>query len=114
MRGSRRRARASIVGRDFARTRLLSRRRRLLPALLLGALISALGLAALRVDLIRVRYGLAEAMEREQELSESRARLTARVRALRDPAQLAQRARELGLSAPHRAVDLSALARSEP
>ena len=36
---------------------------RVLPALLAGVVFAALALAALRVDLIRVRYGLGQAMQ---------------------------------------------------
>ena len=62
------RGRASISsGRDFAQRRAarpaLSRA---LPALLAGVVLAALALAALRVDLIRVRYGLGQAMREEK------------------------------------------------
>lgn len=82
------------------------RLRRLLPALLVGALLAALALAALRVDGIRVRYALGEAMRQEQTLLDERARLTADVRALRDPSRLAGFATRMGFEHPEHVVEV--------
>lgn len=71
-----------------------------------GLLFAALALAALRNDLIRVRYGLAEAMAEEKRLVEEQRGLVAELRRLRHPARLRERAEELGLAAPERALDL--------
>jgi hypothetical protein len=101
------RAGADLVGRDFARPRA---RRPLvsgaLPAALAGLLVAALALAALRVDLIRVRYGLGEAMREEKELLEQGSTLRARVGALRDPTRLARVAPRYGLARPARVLEL--------
>jgi len=102
------RARADLVGRDFAQSRSPGRRwPGGLPALLAGVLLAALALAALRVDLIRVRYGLGQAMREEKELLEQDRTLRARVGSLRDPIRLARLAPRYGLARPARVLELS-------
>jgi len=102
--------RLDLVGRDMARgDRVFGRRLRVHPALLAVALIAALALAALRVDLIRVRYGLADAVADEKALLEQRRETLARVRALRDPARLAGLAEDYGLTRPDRIIELPLL-----
>jgi hypothetical protein len=97
------------VGRDFAQPRLRGRAwPAALPALLAGVLLAALALAALRVDLIRVRYGLGQAMQEEKELLEQERALRARVGSLRDPIRLARLAPRHGLARPARVLELSA------
>lgn len=104
------RPRRGLVGTDVSRTGLVRppARRWLAPALV-GLLLAGLVLAALRVDLIRVRYGLAESLEEERALLEERRALQASVRAHRDPVRLADRARELGLGRPERRIELPAV-----
>ncbi len=65
-------------------------------ALVALALGVALGVAALRIDLIRTRYALADAMEREASLLAEQRELIARQRQLRDPTVLARLAQERG------------------
>ncbi len=65
-------------------------------ALVAIALVVALGIAALRIDLIRTRYALAEAMDRESALLLEQRELIARQRQLRDPTVLARLAEERG------------------
>lgn len=102
-----RRAARSLVGRDLAPARwLVPRERRTLPLLVAGVVLAALALAALRIDLIRVRYGLAEAVSEQKALLEERRTLVARVRTLRDPARLARLARERGFVQPERVIEL--------
>ncbi len=99
-----------LIGRDLARMRVLTpRRRRFAPLALLGLLLAALSLAALRIDLIRVRYGIVEAVRKETGLLEERRVLRARLGTLRDPTRLAQLAAKLQLARPEREVELSAL-----
>jgi len=76
------------------------RRTKALVALLLVALISALGVAALRIDLIRTRYAVAASMEAENTLIEEQRALIARKRQLRDPTALAVEARARGFRPP--------------
>jgi len=71
-----------------------------------AALLLALGVAALRVDLIRMRYALADGLATEQGLLEEQRLLTAEMRRLRDPSALAKRARTLGFAHPERVIDL--------
>jgi hypothetical protein len=98
------------VGRDVARaTRRAGRRRRLSAALLLGALAAALSLAALRVDILRLRYALADALAQEKALLETRRVATAQIERLRDPARLAKLASARGLARSSHVVELSPL-----
>jgi len=106
----RRRQQAKLIGRDLAGMPFRSNtRNRLLPIALLGALIAALCLAALRVDLIRQRYDLAEAMKTEKQLLEQKRLMTAQDRRLRDPARLARLAAERGFVRPERLIDIQTL-----
>lgn len=95
-----------LVGRDLAQARILAPAgRRLLPGLLAGLLLGGLTLAALRIDLIRVRYGLAAAMSEEKELLEEQRVLIARVRELRNPTRLSAIAAERGFERPERVIE---------
>jgi len=103
-------SRLDLVGRDMnARPRSRTRRTRISPTLLVILLASALAIAALRIDLIRVRYGLADAISQEKALLEERRAALARLRTLRDPARLASLADEYGLTRPARIIDLPLL-----
>ena len=103
------RARVDLVGRDFAQRRATGRTwPGSFPALLAGVLLAALALAALRVDLIRVRYGLGQAMQEEKQLLEQDRALRAKVGSLRDPNRLASLAPRYGLARPARVLDLGA------
>jgi hypothetical protein len=102
--------RGDLVGRDMhARPRAPGRSFRVSPALLVVLLGAALAVAALRVDLIRVRYGLADAVSREKALLEERREAQARLGSLRDPARLANLADEYGLARPERIIELPLL-----
>jgi len=103
------RSQRSLIGRDLAAMhRDAERRRRRWIPLVVGGLLAALCLTALRIDLIRQRYDLAAAMSEEKRLLEERRLLTARVRSLRDPARLAERARQLGFERPAHVLLLDA------
>ena len=98
---------AVLGGRDLARMRPRERTRQtVLPAALLGGLLAALLLAALRVDLIRIGYGMADAVREEKALLEERRGYTADLRKLRDPVRLTHLAAPLGLKPPECSVDL--------
>jgi hypothetical protein len=102
--------RRRLVGRDIAKEPLRSSPyRRLVPVAIAGALIAGLCLAALRVELIRQRYDLAEAMKTEKQLLEQKRLLTAQERRLRDPARLARLAAERGFVRPERLIDIEFL-----
>ena len=70
------------------------------------AVVVALGVAAVRIDLLRTRYAVAAAMERENELIEEQRQLIVRRRQLRDPVELAVQARERGFRPPAHVVSL--------
>jgi hypothetical protein len=98
---------AVLGGRDLARMRRRERTRHpVLPAALIGGLLAALFLAALRVDLIRIGYGMAAAVREEKALLEVRRGHTAALRKLRDPVRLMRLATAQGLKPPERSVEL--------
>ena len=88
-------SRAEWIGIDFSGEKGSRRTRKLLPLLVL-ALIAALGISALRIDLIRTRYAMSDALAEEQALIAEQRRLIVRRRQLRDPVELAVQARERG------------------
>ena len=67
---------------------------------------AALLLVSLRMDSIRLRYALAEAVRAEQVLLDQQRRLTVQVRHLRDPRRLEALAAELGMAPPSCTIDL--------
>lgn len=81
---------------------------RLLVALVTGLLVGALLLVALRIDIIRMRYAMARALERETELRGQQRELVVESRRLRQPARLAELAAELGYERPTRVVHFRA------
>ena len=85
-----------------------ARKRRWLPLAATGFLLAGLAVAALRVDLIRSRYGLADAVREEKTLLEEKRQALARMRSLRDPSRLASLAGDRGLARPERIIDLPA------
>jgi hypothetical protein len=113
---SRKPAAASVlVGRDFAAPRgTRTRTRHLFPLALATALVAALAIAALRVDLIRVRYGLADALEAEKVLLQERREALAALSARRDPARLAPLAARRGLVRPTKILELPVAAGKRP
>lgn len=87
--------RRAWTGLDFSGEEGPRRARKLLP-LLVFALIAALGVSALRIDLIRTRYAMATAMAEEQARMDEQRNLIVRRRQLRDPVELATKARQRG------------------
>jgi hypothetical protein len=100
--------RAELVGRDLAESprRARSRARLRLP-IALGAIVAALLLVTLRVEILRLRYALAEVAGQEEELLERSRQATVRVRELRDPARLRKLATERGFGRPERVIALA-------
>jgi hypothetical protein len=98
---------ADLVGVDFARVRTAMRRRRAwLPGLLLGALLAAMGLAQLRMEIFRMRYALGEVDQETRHLREERSQLLARLESLRGPERLTKLARERGFAPPSAVIVL--------
>jgi hypothetical protein len=79
----------------------------LIPGIVVGGVFAALAIAHVRVELIGQGYKRYSAVERIQALEEEQRILTAQVRELRDPARLANLAREMGLSRPDRVIALA-------
>lgn len=100
-----------LTGRDVsapppAHRRLAWPRPAALGAIAAGAVCAALLLVSLRMDSIRLRYALADAVRAEQELLDQQRRLIVQVRHLRDPRRLEALAGELGLAPAACLVDL--------
>lgn len=95
-------------------SRRATRLPRWLPLAVAAGLLAALSVAALRVDMIRLRYGLAQALEQEKSLLEERRTMLASVRALRDPARLARAAEKRGFQRPTDILDLPAAPTVQP
>ncbi|GEM_PF-1931703 len=93
------------IGVDLARFRGAPRSRTLVPLVAL-ALVVALCVASLRIDLIRTRYAVAASLGQEQALIEEQRALIVRLRALRDPSVLAALARERGYRPAERVIAL--------
>lgn len=100
-----------LVGRDFANMRPGSRRppRGLAGVLLFGALLAALPLASLRVQLTGLRYQLGEALRAEQTLDEERRALRVELQRLRNPKRLAEIAAREGFVSPPPVIELPPL-----
>jgi len=100
---------ADLVGVDFARVRVAARRRRAwLPVALVGALLAALGLAQLRLEILRMRYAVGDATVEVEALREERSRWAAELERLRGPERLAKLARERGFAPAARVIEVPA------
>jgi len=87
------------IGLDFAGKRNPPRSHVLIP-LLVVAIVASLGVAALRIDLIRIRYAMAATMAEETALLEEQRGLIVRKRERLDPVELAIQARTRGFGPP--------------
>ena len=108
-----RRPAGDLVGRDFARVRAAGRLSTRRIVWLVGvAFACALGLAALRIDILRVRYALGEAIREEKALVQQQRQQIAVFEGLRNPSRLVDVAQRLGFAPPERVIDLRGNARS--
>lgn len=97
----------NLVGRDFARQAAPARRPAgPLAALVIGTLLAALLATSLRVDILRLRYALGEAVKEEASLLETTRALTVARRELRDPRHLRRLAEKRGFVRPARVIRL--------
>ncbi|HKA14263.1 MAG TPA: hypothetical protein VKH41_04535 [Myxococcota bacterium] len=102
-----------LVGRDFARVRATGRLSTRRIASLVGvAFACALALAALRIDILRVRYALGEAIREEKALVQQQRQQTAALEGLRHPSRLVEFAQRSGFAPPERVIDLRKSSRS--
>jgi hypothetical protein len=105
--GIRRPTPGDLVGRDFARVRAPGRLSARRIVLLVGiAFACALALAALRIDILRVRYALGEAIREEKALVQQQRQQIAVLEGLRNPSRLVEVAQRLGFAPPERVIDL--------
>ena len=74
---------------------------------IVAVVVGALSLAVLRMDVIRMRFGLAGMFEEQLRLEELKRELTVGMRQLRDPAALTRHARELGFQRAEHLIDLA-------
>jgi hypothetical protein len=96
-----------LVGRDFARVRAVGRLSTRRIAWLVGVAFGcALALAALRIDILRVRYALGEALGEEKALVQQQRQHTAALEGLRNPSRLVELAHERGFAPPEHVIDL--------
>jgi hypothetical protein len=72
-----------------------------------GAVCAALLLVVLRIDSIRLRYQLADAVRSEQARLDEQRRLVVELRRLRHPLRLEELGRELGLARPLRGGEIT-------
>jgi hypothetical protein len=93
-----------LIGLDVSRPP--QRLRRSWMPLLVAGVVGALFLAVLRMDVIRMRFQVAQTFEEEMSLQELKRELTVDMRQLRDPAHLARRAEKLGFRRAERLIDL--------
>jgi hypothetical protein len=102
-----------LVGRDFARVRAAGRLSTRRIVWLVGiAFACALALAALRIDILRVRYALGEAIREEKALVQQQRQQIAVLEGLRNPSRLVDVAQRLGFAPPERVIDLRENART--
>ena len=95
----------SLIGRDVATPPGRLRTGSWAP-LIVAAVVGAMFLAVLRMDVIRMGFTRARAFEEEMSLEQRKRDLTVEMRQLRDPAVLARHAREMGFRRAERLIDL--------
>lgn len=93
--------------RDWSAPRRRPRRRLAWTPIFAVAVISLLGLAALRVSILRTRYALGATLQRETELRTRERSAAVASRAQRDPHKLREVATRLGFARPERVIDLA-------
>ena len=96
-----------LIGLDVSRRPFRFRRRSWIPVFAATA-VGMMFLAVLRMDLIRMRFGLAQAFAEELRLEELKREWTVTMRQLRDPAVLARNAERLGFRRAEQLIDLDA------
>jgi hypothetical protein len=97
--------------RDWSARRHRPRRRLAWAPLFAVAVISLLGLAALRVSILRTRYALGSTLQHETELLARERSAAVAARKQRDPHKLRDQAAQLGFVRPERVIDLAGEAR---
>jgi hypothetical protein len=95
----------ALIGLDVSRAPVRLQTRSWAPVVV-AALAGGLFLATLRMDVLRMRFSVAERFAQQMQLEQRKRQLTVRMRELRDPAELSQRAQQLGFRRAERLIDL--------
>ncbi len=96
-----------LVGRDFAgRGSTANRWRHRAAAVVIGLVLGGLLLASLRMEIVRTRYALADALAQETRLLSLEREASVALRELRDPRRLRRLANQLGFVRPERVIEL--------
>lgn len=97
----------TVVGRDLSgSTRRPAASRSTWIAAVLGCVVAALLLTALRLAILRTRYELGEATKQEEALLQRNRSATVELQRLRDPGRLRRLAQERGFGPPQHIVVL--------
>lgn len=102
-----------LIGLDMAPSRREIGSQTWLPAIAAVVLASLL-LAVLRMNIVRLRYAVAEGVTIEQELLAEKRDITVDLLRLREPKLLSVRAATLGFSAPERVINFYTPAEAKP
>ncbi len=95
----------SLVGVDLSRSSRRRTRGAILPWII-SAILAALFIVGLRIDLIRMGYASIAALEQEQVLRQQERALTVEMRLLRNHTRLAAEASQRGFEQPSSVIDL--------
>lgn len=105
--GRRDRAHRNFLRRDFARGKAADGGwRQPTAAVVAGLVMGGLLLASLRMEIVRERYALADALALETRLVAQELAASVELRELRDPRRLRRLANELGFARPERVIEL--------
>lgn len=94
-----------LIGLDMAPSRREISKQTWVPAIAAIVLASLL-LAGLRMNIVRLRYDVAEGVALEQELLAEKRDMTVSLLRLREPRLLSGRATELGFATPERVINI--------
>lgn len=99
--------RLNLIGLDMAPQRHTERDQMVLPTIA-AAVLGALLLVGLRMDVVRMSYASADSVALERALLDEKRDITVSLLRLRDPKLLGERAAELGFAKADRVINLSA------
>ena len=94
-----------LIGLDMGPSRREVTSQTWVPAIA-AVVLAALLLAGLRMNIVRLRYAVAEGVTLEQELLAQKRDMTVSLLRLREPRLLSERAGELGFATPDRVITL--------
>lgn len=104
--------RLNLIGLDMAPQRHTERNQMLLP-MIVAAVLGALLLVGLRMDVVRMSYASADSVALERALLDEKRDITVSLLRLRDPKLLGERAAELGFVKAERVINFSAESKTQ-